>query len=243
MLRFVKRAVAPATRKDAPGVALLEGYELPTWAKESDVLPRLTAISAERLTIVTARARELEEIEARRERIAQMTNERIELLADGKTSGEPDEIVEKAAALLVTIEAERQALSDGERVVETLDRRAHAFDEELAILRTRYTNDVGRLLTGLFAHLAAKYMEEAPALAMRLEQLAAVQDVMMDYRAGNSNGFDRSGYLPRVTPGAGNPGTPLFDCSGGTLRQRTEPIRKQIAADLAAAGYVWRFDA
>lgn len=238
MLGFGRRTAEPAKRK----TTLSEGFSLPEWAKSSDVLSRLTTISAERLKITQARDREAEALKSRRASIERSEAERVELLADAAdiTSPKAEEAKAAAAEILLMLDAERQAVQDGERVVATLQQRAEAFDEELVTLRLKYTKEVGDLLTGLFEHLAAEYSRQAPALAELILKMSAVQDLMIHYGSGNSNGFERSAYLPTVDCGNPIPGRPLIDCAAG-LGRETEPHRKQIQDDLAAAGYLWRF--
>ncbi|MFO1322212.1 MAG: hypothetical protein U1F52_21605 [Burkholderiales bacterium] len=251
MLKFWKQSQPEAAKPVDPKSAkatLFAGCPIPAFAKESDVVSRLESISGERNALHEARNRTLETIETARADIERIDAERVERMAD--FAGLDPSLMEAAAAveladrieqLRVQLEGERRRVADAERVSATLQSRIDAFDAELNSLRQRYAVEIGHLLDAVFSHLAAQYMSAAPALAEILLQLAAVQDVMMHFRSGNSNGFDRRGYLPTVAPGSMGALRPLVDCSQG-LGPHTEAHRKAIIDSLGAIGYRWRFE-
>lgn len=230
---------APAPAPAAP-TTLLGVYPVPQWAKDSPVVARLREIGRERSALLGAKGRQAEVIRESTERAAELDARRVELLARAELA--PDdgaELREEAAGLLTQIEAARRAQQDAAHLAAEFDKREKGFEAELIELRMRYAVEIGNLLTGLFEHVAAQYNEAAKPVAQLLYQLAAIQDAMMHFRAGNSNGWDRSGLLPCVEPGTVSP-LPLFDASA-RLSDHARADRDRIIADMAAAGFSWRF--
>ena len=240
--------IDPATNPGMATIALREEVERLRLDLENR---RRRVTDAERVVETLqgeARKRTLETIATERAEIQRMDADRVERLAElaridpatdhGLTTSALRDEVER---LRLDAEAKRVQIADAERVAATLQSRIDAFDAELNSLRQRYSVEIGHLLDAVFSHLAAQYMSAAPTLAELLLQLAAVQDVMMHFRSGNSNGFDRRGYLPVVAPGNTGSLRPLVDCSQG-LGPHTEAHRKAIIDSLGAIGYRWRFE-
>lgn len=256
MLNFWKQKKDETTKEIDPKNAkarLFAGCPVPAFAAESEVIERLEAISSERLTLSDALRRTRDTIETEQAEIARLDAERVERLADFAKLPPQDDAVpvdpeserarlgEQIEALRVSLETKKRAVDDAERTASVLQARLSSFNEEASLLRQRYGVEVGKLLNAIYAHLSEQYMQQAPAVAELLLQIAAVQDVMMHFRVGNSNGFDRRAYLPTVEPGSTRVLPPLADCSQG-LAETTEAHRKAIIASLGAIGYRWRFD-
>jgi septal ring factor EnvC (AmiA/AmiB activator) len=229
--------------KTAASPVLFGGAPLPEWAKNSPVLERLNAISADQVRLRAAVAEQRERSAALESEIAALEAERIELLADAALLG-PGELGARPAAaedLARRIEQKRGALNDARILADKLQARASVYEDELTVLRRQYQTELGQLLDAMFAAVAAEYMQAAPAVAALMRQMAAIQEAMMHFQTGNSNGWDRSGRLPAVVPGELRELSPIIDCAAGGLAAQVQDLVEEVKNSLGRAGYRWRF--
>jgi hypothetical protein len=219
-----------------------------TTAKSDDALPQaayksvvlLSEMMREKSRLGELRDAELEREAKLRIEIARIDGERIEAITEFRAHGDKGH-QERANALLTEAAALRQEADDAEGVANGLQSKIDGMNPEFEALQRQYRVDLGVFLDTVYRRLANRYMELAPEVADVVLQIAGLQNVMMQYLAGNTNGFERRVYLPRIAPGQGNALMPLLDADtrqfGDGARARTDAILDE----LKAAGFVWRF--
>lgn len=228
LLGPLMQSATPAARDDAA----------PQAAYKSVV--RLSEMMREKSRLGELRDAELEREAKLRIEITRIENERIEAITEFRAHGDKGH-QERANALLADAAALRQEADDAEGVANGLQGKIDGMGPEFESLQQQYRSDLGVFLDTVYRRLADRYMDLAPEVADVVLQIAGLQNVMMQYLAGNTNGFERRVYLPRIVPGQGNTLMPLLDADtrqfGDGARARTDAI----LVELKAAGFVWRF--
>lgn len=211
---------------------------LPRAAYKSVVL--LSEMMREKSRLSGLRDAELEREAKLRIEITRIESERIEAITEFRAHGDKGH-QERANTLLAEAATLRQEADDAEGVANGLQNKIDGMNPEFESLQRQYRVDLGAFLDTVYRRLANRYMKLAPEVADVVLQIAGLQNVMMQYLAGNTNGFERRVYLPRIAPGQGNALMPLLDADtrqfGDGARARTDAI----IDELKAAGFVWRF--
>jgi hypothetical protein len=212
--------------------------ELPTEIPAS--VAQMRALADEQARVRNVAARERQRKQEVVEQLERLEAERRRALVDARLADPADPQKEaEADALLPDIERVRRELQDTEHVLAESDKRMAALAAQKRTLLSAYAADLGRLLDTRFEEAARDYLEIAPRCIALVARLAAVQETMVRYGAGNSNGFERRCYLPGVRPGYGGQLPALLDSARGDLNAQAEPFHRELAQLLSAAGFQW----
>lgn len=140
-----------------------------------------------------------------------------------------------AQAMQDETHALQRKAEDCEAISRGIGAKIACVEEEINGLRTRYQQELGAFLDGIFARTAAHYREIAPGLADLVLEMAAIKQVMLTHLAGNSNGFDHlSAVIPRAEPGNGRT-LPVY-CDGDSrefealVRERAQKMNHELQA-------------
>ncbi len=172
----------------------------------------------------------LDDVQARR--IEALTL--VRLGVDDSAQARADALDQEAAAL-------RRELRDAQSVADGIQARIATLEADKALLARLYQRDLGHYLDQVFTRLSDHYNTLAPELAEVVLQMAAVQNVMLRYLAGNTNGFDRRILLPAVEPGNGRTLIPLLDGDSNAFFLGASVRSEDIIAELKQAGFEWKF--
>lgn len=184
-----------------------------------------------------------------KEEIAGLDSQRIELLTDALVGSDQETSATESAqqsaeasAIAGKIAEKQRQLDDVDQVIASLTRKINGLNERRDNLRRLYLRDLGMFLDSVFKELAVEYNQKAAELSEVCFQIAAVQQVMMLYKTGNSNGFDRRVYLPLIVPGNANPATPFIDGDSRAFHEGAGRYQGAIQEQFSAAGFNFRFD-
>ncbi len=184
-----------------------------------------------------------------KEEIASLDSRRIELLTDAlvetdhaSSTAESGNKSAEASALAGEIAEKQRQHDDIDQVIAGLDRKINGLNERRDNLKRLYLLELGMFLDSVFKELAVEYNQKAADLSEVCFQIAAVQQIMMLYKTGNSNGFDRRVYLPLIVPGNANPATPFIDGDSRAFLEGSGRYLSSIQEQLSAAGFNRRFD-
>jgi len=216
-----------------------DDVEIPQAAYASVV--KLGEIMREKSRLAGLRDAELEREKELRAEIARIETERIEAITELRAYGDASH-QKRADALLASATALRQQADDAESVANGLQSKIDGMAGEFEALKRQYRVDLGAFLNTAYRRLAERYMEVAPEVADVAMQIAALQNVMMRYLAGNTNGFERRIYLPRIEPGEGKTLMPLLDADTRQFSDGAGARTDAILDELRAAGFAWRFE-
>ena len=172
--------------------------------------------------------------------IERLEAERKHALADLRLSDAPQTdagIVEQLATRLAVL---RQELEDAAHVRAEAERRLDALSQQKRQARQQYQHSLGEFLAREYAALGTVYEQQALQLAETVFRVAAVIRMMHTYGAGNSNGFERRVYLPRIVPGDGRTHPAILDSTrNAELESGGARYHKEVMARLEAAGFSW----
>lgn len=175
------------------------------------------------------------------EEIRALDAKRIELLTANLVNGEGAKN-EETEALAEQIAEKKRQHADASLVAATISKKIDAMNGRRDELKRSYLGELGVFLDGTFKGLATEYDEKARDLADIVLQIGALQQVMMLYKAGNSNGFDRRVYLPKIVAGEGSRRGGILDGDSTEFREGAARHQALIQEQLRSAGFVHRFD-
>lgn len=234
MKRAIEGLIAPKASKQGMN-------DSPPLAGSYASLQELNTIHAERRRLVALRATQIGAKDRLQAKLLELDSQRIALLTEAIANDDKAARDQASAMADQLAELQRQA-NDSSRIAENLAEKIAEVDKRFEAVKRGYLVDLGSFLNGLFAELGVEYDRQAHELAETVFQLGAIQEVMMAFKTGNSNGFSRRVFLPTVTPGSTKPALPIIDGDSASFLDGTGRHVALIKEQLAAAGFKHRFD-
>lgn len=183
---------------------------------------------------------ERRDLAAREAQIERLTDQRLKALTDLRLSESPQADAGAVERLGAQIESLKQQVEDSGHVLREAERRLAVLQEQKQQAKLNYQVCLGELLNHEYRALAAVYEQQATQLAETILQISAVIQTMYAYGAGDSNGFARKAYLPRIVPGDGRTHSPILDTSrNNELTSGGARYADAVISKIRAAGYNW----
>lgn len=173
-------------------------------------------------------------------RLDGLERRRHEMLAQARIEDNPVLTHEAGELRKETTEVSLQ-IGDADGIINAIQGKIGELGPQMDLAIKDYKVNLANCLDEIFSRLAVQYHKAAPEVAELALQAAAVQNVMMQYLLGNSNGFERRIYLPNIVPGEGRSITPLLDADSADFSRKVSERMSTIVAELREAGFVWKF--
>jgi len=235
---LLSRIIAPirGASKDAvetnDDVAIEQAYGSVAQIKE--LMAEISRLSALRSGELSKEAElEAARLEIEEGRIAALTEFRVS--GDKAAKNEADDLLKKITEIV-------QRKTDCQAIAANIQTRIDALELKKRDLKLAYQRDLGMFLDRVFARTCNHYSSLAPDVAEAAVRMAAVQNVMLRYKAGNSNGFNRRLYLPKVNPGIGASLEALMNADSAAFVDAANQRAEDIIAEMKQAGFIYRFD-
>lgn len=205
--------------------------------------PAVRAIVRELNELIAERDLVLSLVDAEEERQADLSTaaeekdrERIDALTDARLNGWEIDL-QLADGFATAAEALRRQVKESSAVADRLRERVGPLNGEISALRQAVETQLTAFIDDLYEKQIAQYNEQARELAKTVLKIAAIVRVMLDRRAGNSNGWSGEIFLPGMEARRGTYIPPLLDGAS----QEFDRAANQRVADIwelvEAAGF------
>lgn len=211
--------------------------EVPKGPPQSTTVQRLNELVRERDRVISLAEAEEERQDALGEQIKRKDSGRIDALTEARLNGR-DVDRERADALSTESAALRMEIEESAAVADRLRAQAGQLNGEIDGLRATIKQGEAPFLDDLYAKLISSYNAQAHELAETVLQIAAVRRVMMDRRAGNSNGWDGVILLPGMHAKRGIENPPMLDGASPQFDAAANQRAADIADRMRAVGFM-----
>lgn len=178
---------------------------------------------------------EIEMKEALGERLQTIETQRIDALTAHRISGDESDKL-KADELRAEAALLERNVKDNTSVAEVIFGKIKILEAQREEARGRYLNDLGRFFDHKMAQLVERYNQIVPDLTDVLTDIAALYEMMIRYRTGNSNGWWGQAHLPTIKPGDGKVYTPILDAQSNIFQQHVARRVEDLIAAFKEAG-------
>lgn len=207
-------------------------------AIESSVI-QLNELIAEKVKLQRLRTQETDKKESLDTQTQELESQRIEALTAHRIAGgEKDK--QRADDLLKQIEQLKQNAMDATGIAGSIERKIAAIDDEINTADRVYRINLGKFFDNQMDNLVAEYNDLAPRFARIVTDIDALYRMMIQYGAGNSNGWWRDARAPAIKPRDGHIYPAIVDTTSAEFDDTARRRASEIIEAFKKAGFMWR---